>query len=329
MPNNDVYVWYSNATDVTGQKIADKLDVSGGVGEPTADVKTIICWGTKTLDTVILGNARVLNHPDKIRTNRHKGKALATLEAVMPDNIAKWTKAANALRAVTNTELHLPLIGRRNYHQGGKGFWTCLTKTHIEKAITFGSQYFQEYIDISEEYRLHVFKDKVVYAQKKQENGAKASWIAQRKEKIVTHAADNNINIHDATIQLTLERLVKEVTLPDFIVRSNTRGWKFARVGVANVSAPLSECAIKSVEALGLDFGAVDCAIDTNGVPFIIEVNTGPGLQRGSFDVYIAQLEKFMAAQEDERDPYVKLVRNVRSDEEARAVIDAIMKGRD
>ena len=36
-----------------------------------------------------------------------------------------------------------------------------------------------------------------------------------------------------------------------------------------------------------MDFGAVDCAKRTDGTPMIIEINSGPGLQRTAFDKYV------------------------------------------
>ena len=40
----------------------------------------------------------------------------------------------------------------------------------------------------------------------------------------------------------------------------------------------ISEQAIKAVETLGLDFGAVDLILH-NDTPYVLEVNTAPGLQ--------------------------------------------------
>lgn len=40
-----------------------------------------------------------------------------------------------------------------------------------------------------------------------------------------------------------------------------------------------SETAIKAVQSLGLDFGAVDMVIGDDGNAYVLEVNTGPSLQ--------------------------------------------------
>jgi hypothetical protein len=45
--------------------------------------------------------------------------------------------------------------------------------------------------------------------------------------------------------------------------------------------------AIKALKVSGLDFGAVDCCTDEDGKHWIIEINSGPGLQGASFDKYV------------------------------------------
>jgi len=243
----------------------------------------------KTKDNVNLGRATVLNHPDKIRDNRNKLKSLKTMyaNANLKASIATFCTAGDVSGKLNNKQMKLPLVGRTKFHQGGKGFWLCLTKQHVDKAIADGAQYFQSYIDIKDEYRLHVAFGNVIYAAKKVENANEAGWIAQRKEKILDYAKKNNVNMNDATLDYALKRMVKEAVLPDRIVRSNKRGWKFSSIRLNNLIVALKNAAIKSVEVVGLDFGAVDCAISADGLPYIIEINSGPGLQGTALQKYI------------------------------------------
>jgi hypothetical protein len=78
----------------------------------------------------------------------------------------------------------------------------------------------------------------------------------------------------------------------DLIVKSNSRGYKFSSVKDTNINKALAAEAIKAVTALGLQFGAVDCVMDTNDKPWIIEVNTGPGLEGTSFKRYVGAFSK-------------------------------------
>jgi hypothetical protein len=71
----------------------------------------------------------------------------------------------------------------------------------------------------------------------------------------------------------------------NMLIRSNRLGWKFVRV--KTVDKALEEQAVKALKAIGLDFGAVDCCIDAAGKPWVIEVNSGPGLEETTFDAWV------------------------------------------
>ena len=296
------YIWYCGATDITGRALEDALGLTGTKTRPRnlSSRDIVLGWGTKTKQDINPAG-HILNHPNKIRANRDKFKSLETMFANrdLKANIAKFCLSGNVIRELDSNSMALPLVGRTKFHQGGKGFWLCLTMQHVNKAIADGAQYFQTYIDIQDEYRLHVAFGSVIHAVKKIENPTEAGWIAQRKEKILDYASKNNVNLADSTIDYVLGRLVKEATLPDRIVRSNKRGWKFSSIRIPGLSTPLKNAAIKAVEVAGLDFGAVDCAMTSSSNPFIIEINSGPGLQGTALQKYteafaakIAELER-------------------------------------
>ena len=103
-----------------------------------------------------------------------------------------------------------------------------------------------KYIKKEKEFRLHVVRDEVIFVQqKKRRNGV-------------------------------------EQTADEKLIRNHDNGWVFA---IEDVVAPddLQEQAVMAVAALGLDFGAVDCVIgkDDNR-PYILEVNTAPGIESPS-----------------------------------------------
>jgi len=356
------HIWYSGATDITGKALAEALNLTETKARPSnlSSGDIVIGWGAKTDESIsINSNVRVLNHPNKIRANRNKLGALKTMKGNndLSGTIADFIDAGSVMNALGNSgPISLPLVGRTKYHQGGKGFWFCPTKSLVKYAVDDGAQYFQTFIDIKDEYRLHVAFGKVIHAVKKVKNANETSWVAQRKEKIEDYAQKNNISINDATMDYILKLLFKEAVLPDMIVRSNKRGWKFSGVQLSNVNTALKNAAVASVKALGLDFGAVDCAISNdNSSPFIIEVNSGPGLQGTALEKYIAAFTTKIAALESvavaPTDPpaaemaagvgaqsadaesagaaptggMVTIMNNVATDAEAKAVIAAIM----
>ena len=295
MKKEDVYIYYSGATDVTGKKLQDALGITGGADKP-ADKKLVIGWGAKTKKNMTFpAGVDVMNHPNQIKDNRNKFTTLQTL-AASKVNVAKFVDAEHVKASLKNKDgVSLPLVGRTNFHQGGKGFWLCLTMTHLDNAIKEGAQYFQNYIDIVDEYRLHIFEGECIYAVKKvKRDNMEEAFIEQHGEKIKNIANKQNKIMDEDTLQYALGRLAKGTPNPDMIIRSNTRGWKFSHV--KKPDANLVAEAVKALAAIKLNFGAVDCCIDADGKVWIIEINSGPGLQGTPFDAYVAAFEKVIAS---------------------------------
>lgn len=61
-------------------------------------------------------------------------------------------------------------------------------------------------------------------------------------------------------------------------IRNHANGWVQTRDNIDYVEG-LEDIAIDSVEALGLDFGAVDIVVDSHDELFVLEVNTAFGLE--------------------------------------------------
>lgn len=69
------------------------------------------------------------------------------------------------------------------------------------------------------------------------------------------------------------------------LVRNAANGWVFCRQGI-EVPQVCQNAAINAVQALGLDFGAVDVGFGTQGVA-VYEVNTAPGLEGQTTTNYV------------------------------------------
>ena len=292
----NTYVYYSGPTDDTGKRLAEALNAKHGKVKPTSKESMIVIgWGCKTKDRVDLKQHTVLNHPDRIRNNRNKlGTLMVLKDAKVP--VADYIDAGGVIAALNNPKvaINIPLVGRRKYHQGGKGFWMCLTKGQVELAIKQGAEYFQNYLPIVDEYRLHVFKDGIFNMQKKTERSNMASaFKEQHGNRIANIAGKNKVNLDKQTMDYVLENLGKREEHPDQIVKSNSRGWKFSQIKSA--PADLRQAAIAAVKAIGLDFGAVDCCVTEDKKVYIIEVNSGPGLQGTPFDAYVTTFKEQIA----------------------------------
>ena len=296
------YIHYSEATDVTGPVLVERLGVRGGTNAPSFTGRNActvyIGWGCKTRETLNIPNrVTILNHADMIKRNRNKLEALGILRAgnVSVADFLGCTRRRQGERVTNVDALHAlgyPLVGRTKYHQGGKGFWPILDRKMLEQACADGCGYVQNRIPIADEYRLHVFNGNLIYAAKKDpQQNPQSSWVAAMRDKIATKARADGVRMNNAMLDVALAVLSVDHTRPDMLIRSNTRGWKFSRLQLRNVGVALRDPAIAAVNALGLTFGAVDMAADIDGSYFVIEVNSAPGLERSTLDAWVTAFQ--------------------------------------
>ena len=64
----------------------------------------------------------------------------------------------------------------------------------------------------------------------------------------------------------------------DSLIRNRATGWIFNIARITETPQILKDYSRRILEALGLEFGAVDCCIDKMGKPYVFEVNTAPAL---------------------------------------------------
>ena len=294
--NEKVYIYYSGATDVTGPRLAELLKVGSGKDFPK-DKDLVIGWGCKLKkDYKFPSVKKMLNHPNKIRVNRDK---FAALTAMRKKNVpvADFVTINQANTLIEKNGY--PLIGRRNYHQGGKHFWLIMNKADLDAAKADGCQYVQSYINIKDEYRAHVAFGEVLYvARKVTQNDPGKAWKKQRIEKIEQKfdiEFDKLPKEQKKLLGDAIDLLSKEHTNPDRIIRSNKRGWKFQGVAPTNVKKAVRETALAALKAIELDFGAVDLVLDLDGNPFILEVNSAPGLEGTALEKWTAALKAKIA----------------------------------
>lgn len=77
----------------------------------------------------------------------------------------------------------------------------------------------------------------------------------------------------------SLRKIARPGTTPtDWAVRSYDNGFIFAR-NSGQPSEAAKSAAIAAVSHYGLDFGGVDIAVTEQGVPYVLEINTAPGIE--------------------------------------------------
>ena len=299
------YIWYSGATDITAKKLAATLGCSHGAVKPKpSEADIVICWGAKTKDnTVFPAGVVVLNHPDKIRDNRNKLLALETMKAA-EINVENFCQRVEDIGKAASG-VKLPAIGRTKYHQGGKRFWMCPSMTHAKSAYEEGANYFQNMIEIQNEYRVHVFGGKAIYSVQKVKRTSEemeAAFIEDELARQKSLAEKAGEVFSEAAVLPFLKRQAKKFAADgaNTMIRSNRLGWKFKRM--KSLPKDIEMQAISACKALGLDFGAVDMCTDPSGKVWVIEVNTGPGLEESTFTSYVEVLKDKLKEITDSRD---------------------------
>jgi hypothetical protein len=95
-----------------------------------------------------------------------------------------------------------------------------------------------------------------------------------------------------------VQKKLKSGFTPKPYIRSHDNGWVFCREGV-ELPESVSNTALRAVEALGLDFGAVDLAISKKGKVCVFEVNTAPGIEGTTVTNYTKAIKAYLEQQQN------------------------------
>jgi len=197
---------------------------------------TIINWGSSTFPSWDrFNNVRYLNHPASVCNATNKKDALTLFERSEVPCPKFFTSKEAVIHYTVGIE-EFPLVYCRKTLTGHSGSGIVLANSVSELVnaplYTLG-------FPTRREYRVHVFRDRVIdYAKKSCRDGER----------------------------------------PNKLIRNFANGWIFRRGGV-ELPEQVGQVAIKAVKALGLDFGAVDIVVDKEYNPCVLEVNTACGIK--------------------------------------------------
>lgn len=222
---------------------------------------TIINWGNSTspdwAGTAARRANRILNKPEAVGNASNKLNAFRLLQAA---GVRTPDFTTNYLEAKRWLEAGFTVVERHKLNaSSGEGVRIVSYDDNTASSQLQTAPLYTKYIYKQSEFRVHIFRGNVIdYIQKKKRNGAE--------------------------------------DLPNFdrFVYSAERGWVFVREGATQVES-VKQLAISAVRALGLDFGAVDVILIDN-VPYVLEVNTAPGLMGTTLIKYANAIRQFMGA---------------------------------
>lgn len=217
--------------------------------------KIVINWGSSNVPAEV-GKSKVINKAEIIKLCSDK---LAFFDAIAGKNVSipDWTTDSDvALRWIA--EGHTVCARTILNGHSAKGL-IILDKDNPDKFVK--APLYTKYIPKVDEYRVHVVNGKIIDVQRK---ALRPGWIDE-------HGADVN-----------------------YKVRNLENGFIYVR---NNVNAPktVTDEALKAVEAIGLDFGAVDVVFNKKrDLGYVLEINSAPGLEGTSVENYAKALADYV-----------------------------------
>ncbi len=232
----------SRTSKIGNVKKGDMLVRWGFSGEPEVDASFKARGGI------------VLNQGNSISRNTNK---LRTLELFKKSGLNTPTIFMDR-----NQINKFPVLGRDRHHAGGKDI---VVINGDNRGSSFNNlskipkkDFYIEFIKARKEYRVHVFRGKVIRVQKKvfrgeDENGKKI----ERNE-----------------------------------IKNSTYGWGMSLVDIDGFERAYIDASLKALDSIDLDFGAVDLLIGINDRPYPLEANSSPRLNDNGIELYAKEIVK-------------------------------------
>lgn len=232
----------------TGQWLKDLLINKGLDVQYKVPGEATICygWGVEKPTTP------VLNEKAGVLTNLEQLQTLSKAGLATPNFITD-------IRRADFERIKFPLLSRSERHDGG-GFdiQPVFQAEEIPWRVSAGASYFTEYIPRKTEYRVWVYRRRILAVyQKEMKHPEKYTGIGCNEKDGFEHVFKQDYANH---------------------------------VGIKQVLA----MSAKAVFALGLDFGGVDILVSKINQPYILEVNSAPGAN-GPEAVGLSKLASCMA----------------------------------
>lgn len=202
----------------------------------------LINWGCSRI-TRDIHNVRLLNKPEAVAMSVNKLSAFIAMEEGDVDVPEFTTDPAEAQHWFTRERKVVCRTKLSSY--GGDGIVIANNEPELVEAPLY-----VRYIPKEQEYRVHVFRGNVFFAQRK-----------ARK-----------LDVPDGEV--------------NWQVRNLAGGFIYANQAI---EAPQAACrnAVAAVTALELDFGAVDVVVTATGKCYVLEVNCAPGLAGSTLEKYV------------------------------------------
>jgi hypothetical protein len=216
---------------------------------------TILNWGSSDMP---FRHADTINDPAAVRSASNKLSALIRMDEAGVSVVPFTTNPDRANEWLR--EGKKVIVRHKLSANSGNGIEVVRpNEGSWRRALVPRAPLYTKYVKKNREFRVHVFDGHVFdFQEKKKRNG--------------TQFEDDD----------------------HALIRSHLHGWIFCRTGVVCPQSVKDE-AVKAVRALGLDFGAVDVVVgERDNEPYVLEVNTAPGLEQTTLENYVEQIEDYV-----------------------------------
>ncbi|GIM28014.1 hypothetical protein CPJCM30710_06800 [Clostridium polyendosporum] len=195
-----------------------------------------------------------------------------------------------------------PIIGRMFEHSNGGT--DIIVIDSISEYKKSDREYFVEYIKLEEEYRIHVMDGKVFFIEEKY-LPKKIHLKKYYKVKRISPSKLKKISFNARKDELFKEQIYCSDDLDEFenqsdiIIRSKEFGWRLRRTDLnylsSNEKDKLVTIAIKSVYALGLDFGVVTIGKSLDGKFYALDVDAScKYMSKNCLDAYVKEFSNLL-----------------------------------
>lgn len=220
---------------------------------------TVINWGSSQVPTWAQRagsrGVRILNKLESVNNAANKLTALNILR-----NAGVATPDFTTSSSVASSWLQRgETVVERHELRGNSGAGIRIVNLDDEDmpSTINSAPLYTKFIPKTAEFRVHVFRGEVI------------DYI--EKKRVAAERRDESFNKYVSSVH---------------------QGWVFARTNIRDIPE-VRQIAIKAVQALGLDFGAVDI-VYFDGRPFVLEVNSAPGLKGTTLIKYANAFRRYM-----------------------------------
>ena len=227
----------------------------------------IINYGSSSFPSDRIGRGRLLNQPGAIALASNKLRAFETFQRAGVKTV-EWTATRTAAQRWVDEG---GMVYARTQLQGHSGAGIVIGygnpagvgdagNVQVVSTLPSAQLYTKAILQERREFRIHVMDGKITYVQQK-----------RRRDGFRENETYSNL------------------------VRNHHTGWIYATQN-ADVCDEAKREAIKAINALGLDFGAVD-VITRRGEAWVLEVNTAPGMSGTNLETYANNFTRLMNGQ--------------------------------